>query len=171
MKEAEQWSRHYDSTQWTAIYVFTATISALLGFTASNAYSWTHWYIVLMGLWFTNLTIYYAASFRQLRSEILLEIDDEATARFLTRKKAKTWTPFVLTYALLDACWIGLAIGYLRQTIFHVPFCVSIPVSTPVMTGLGLFLKAKYEQGAGYTFDQWKAIRAERSCSTGVDCY
>jgi phosphoglycerol transferase MdoB-like AlkP superfamily enzyme len=170
INEAEQWSRHYDSVHWTVIYIFTAGVAALLSFAASSSYNWRIWFIWILGFAFTNLTVYFTASFREFRAAILFEIADEDVAKFLTdangSRRLGMWLPFVLSYALLDACWLGVALTYLPETKLHLPLCVVVLIGVAVATAVVVFLRAMYKCGARPTFAQWKSNRSTRVSRT-----
>lgn len=108
-----EWSRHYDQIQWTATTILTGIVGALLAY----AYSIPQIdpFMVWIGCALTWLTVYYAASFRQLRSALHSvrnpaspgesEVGEELV--FLSRlpHRLKQWPAFIAAFALFSVAW------------------------------------------------------------------
>ncbi len=118
----EEWSRHYDSVQWTSIYVFTTAVTLLLGYAYTNpGITKNPWYYSV-GLGFTNLTVYNTASFRELRILLHNDITNPNKREFLTNNRRDrgfyTWPSFLGMFFLLDLSWLNLYWQYSRLSAF-----------------------------------------------------
>src|SRR6267142_6148647 len=97
-----KWSQHYDSVQWTSIAVFTAGVGALLGYALTRPAGEFNIWLGLLGLWVTNLTVYFTAGFRVFRRDLHLAILDRDLAAFITnregRRRFAMWPAYLLTF-------------------------------------------------------------------------
>lgn len=102
------WSRHYDKVQWTGTSILTAAVSILLVY--SNTQGKFDPWLAFVGLWLTWLTVYYAASFRKFRRELLEGLPDCPEKSFLKndprRRVLAQWPLFLATFVMLTAGWV-----------------------------------------------------------------
>ncbi len=108
------WSRHYDQIQWTATTIFTAAISGLLAYSYSregatafgNPSEFQPW-LASIGLWLTWVTVYYAASCRELRRQFHESLPCGEEKHLLNKsRKLRQWDVFLATFALFTAAWL-----------------------------------------------------------------
>lgn len=108
----EEWSRHYDSVQWTSIYVFTTAVVLLLSYAYTTPDKTKGFWYYAIGLGFTNLTIYNTAGFRELRTLLHHDIQDKKKREFLTNdpraRGIYMWPAFLAMFLLLDVAWLNL---------------------------------------------------------------
>ncbi len=109
-----EWSRHYDQIQWTATTIFTGVVGVLLAYSYQQENAKFDPLIAFLGLWLTWLTIYYAASCRELRKVLCEGLPDGDEKSFLLNKNDKKnqrrvlwqWPAFLLTFILLTIGWL-----------------------------------------------------------------
>jgi hypothetical protein len=149
MEDSEwvKWNQHYDLVQWNAITVFTGVVALLLGY-AYTTINLSAFYF-LVGWWFTNFLVYYTASFREFRRDLLLRMTDRELCHFLTnmsrRRILRQWPMFLFTFALIDAIWL---FRYSQFGGIHRCIAVALAVATAVF-----LLYARY-RGRGVKFDE-----------------
>ena len=102
----QEWSRHYDQIQWVVTSILVAAVGGLLAF----AFTTFNPSIALLGLGLTNLTLFFAASFRQLRHRLHAELTGPAKdlPPFRPGGRVRQWPIFVATLAVVDFVWLAL---------------------------------------------------------------
>ena len=106
-----EWSRHYDSVQWTSIYVFTTGVLILLAYAYSGTAGKSPM-LCFLGLWFTNVTVYFTAGFREFRNVLRDGVKNPEEYDFLIdRSQARAvrmWPVFLITFGFVDCGWLNL---------------------------------------------------------------
>ena len=150
--ERVEWSRHYDSVQWTSISVFTAAIGLLLGYVLTNAPG-VDLGLCLIGWWLTNLTVYFTTGFREFRRQLHLAMTDRDLVAFITDKDRTRgfamWRAFLITFLLADLSWLW-------------PLWVQNHASEALaIAALSVaFIAYAKHRGRGATFQEWEARQA-----------
>ena len=105
-----EWSRHYDQIQWTSTTILTGIIGGLLAHSYSIEVGHLDRVVVYSGFALTWLTVYYAASFREIRSLLHTKLPDGEEKNFLADMphKMKQWQPFLIVFGLLTVAWLRL---------------------------------------------------------------
>ena len=110
MSWRRDWSRHYDQIQWTATTILTGVIGALVTYSYSVRVGDLDRFVAYVGLALTWLSVYYAASFRELRHLLHENTENKDEKEFLTRlpHALKQWPAFLVAFAVLAAAWVNL---------------------------------------------------------------
>ena len=72
-KDFEEWARHYDILFWTYTTLMTTVIGGLLIYNVRNFNLW----LSILGMFVTIVSVYFAASFRELRHLATGKFDNE----------------------------------------------------------------------------------------------
>ncbi len=102
---------HYDNLFWTVSTIFSVIISGLLLHQKSNF----DISLSLFGLLLTIIAVYFAASFRELRSKALKEVRrNDKTKDILKHLKNRgfggQWKAYILIFLVLELFWVRLLI-------------------------------------------------------------
>jgi len=102
--ELHEWSRHYDSTQWTVTAILTAAVGGLL------VYSADHFDIVLSlgGVALTLLTGFFAASFRSLRARLHSQLPEDDIRYLRSLPMFRQWPVHITVLLVILILWLRL---------------------------------------------------------------
>jgi|GEM_PF-3055913 len=95
-KEKSDWARHYDILFWTTTMIMSAAIGGFLSYLSTN-------FNPLPAFIVTNLvilTVYFGASFRELRF-IFQEGQDESAKLLIDKRDFLQWWPFIFLFMFL----------------------------------------------------------------------
>lgn len=99
--ELHQWSRHYDSLLWNVTALFAAAIGGLLVYASSTP----DLKIALFGLFVTWFPVYFAASFRESRDKVNLQLPEGDRKILFDGRGFKQWEPFVVLFLGFQVLW------------------------------------------------------------------
>ncbi len=104
--QLNEWSRHYDALLWNVTTIFAAAIGGLL------AYSYSNFDLVfsLAGLLLTIVPVYFAASFREVRRLVDLQIDKKIRDAMYPKRRLHQWSLYVALFMLLELLWVRVLI-------------------------------------------------------------
>lgn len=108
--QVHEWSRHYDSTQWVVTGILTAAVGGLLIY----CYQRFDPILALVGVVFTLMTVFYAASFRSLRRRLHATLPNEDVALLRSRRSLRQWPVHVAVFLALLWLWVTLLVSNLR---------------------------------------------------------
>ena len=105
-----EWSRHYDQIQWTATTILTGIVGGLVAYSYTVNVGKLNRVVVYVGFALTWLSVYYAASFRELRQLLHANMENKNEEEFLSRlpHKLKQWPAFLVAFGVLAAAWVNL---------------------------------------------------------------
>ncbi len=109
----EDWARHYDTLLWTTTTIFLTAIGVFFTYVNSHPDIW----LSLFGLILSGSTVYFAASFRQLRYQ--------EGPKGKIRKGLLQWYPYLFIFWCIGELWIRL-ISYSCYVCF---WCIFVSVS------------------------------------------
>lgn len=104
-KEAEEWGRHFDTLLWTVTSILAAAIGGLLVYTTEKFDIW----LALAGFSLTIITVYFSASFREVRHKIG-EYYTDGIKEILRSRTLDQWLAYRLIFVILAWLWIKLLI-------------------------------------------------------------
>jgi len=106
-EEAHEWSRHYDSIQWTVTAILIATAGALL-VQCTTSFDLL---LAMVGTGLTLASVFFASSFRALRRRLndFLDVHAAGDAAYLrSRAPFKQWPVHLVLHAGILAAWLRL---------------------------------------------------------------
>jgi ABC-type multidrug transport system permease subunit len=105
--EYHNWSRHYDTMLWTVTSIIAGATGGLLVYAYSNEK--LHWIVFVVGITFTVLAVFFAASFRAARNFVHSKMDksDTEIVRGTPFWLFKQWPVFVLFWTAVLFAWIA----------------------------------------------------------------
>lgn len=106
---AAEWARHYDNLLWTVTSIFLAANGALLVHCSQKANFL--WPLAVGGQLITVLTVYFAASFRELRYRAVQQLDPGLQVIWMGRRLYQ-WQAFVALFMVLILGWAWLLVHY-----------------------------------------------------------
>ncbi len=115
----DEWARHYDTLLWTATYILLAADGALLVYCSDRAKFRTS--LAFGGMLLNVVTVYIAASMRELRHKVGGKLDRKMMETLKDRKLYQ-WGAFVTIFVLIAGGWILLLvenINYWQDNIHH----------------------------------------------------
>lgn len=115
LKEKYEWARHYDILFWTVATIMSTAIGGLLLFLASVKFSLTLAFITINLI---ILTVYFAASFRELRF-IFQDYKNDDIEKLIKNREFLQWWPYVFIFVLLCFYWIWLMCVNLPKGIIY----------------------------------------------------
>ncbi len=104
-KEAAEWGRHFDTLLWTVTAILAAAIGGLLVYATERFDIW----LTLAGFSLTIITVYFAASFREVRHKIGKQYS-EGVKEILRSRTLDQWLAYRLIFVILAWLWIKLLI-------------------------------------------------------------
>lgn len=109
-----EWSRHYDQIQWTVTTILTGSVSGLVAYSYTVKVGDLDRFVLYLGFVLTWLTVYYAASFRELRRLLHTKIQDKEEKDFLLDPphKLKQWPVFLLAFFALAVALVILCLKH-----------------------------------------------------------
>jgi len=106
--EKMEWSRHYDSIQWTVTTILIGATGGLLAFVYSAGSF--HTPLALLGAFLTVVSVFFAASFRSLRARLHADLPD-ADVKYLTSTRMfRQWPVYLIVHLALFLSWVFLLI-------------------------------------------------------------
>lgn len=106
----DDWARHFDNLLWTITAIFLAANGALLVHQSEKANFLPG--LAIGGLLLTGVTVYFAASMRELRHRVGEHLDP-ALRDILEKDRAiYQWQAFVTLFLLFAGSWIWLLVLY-----------------------------------------------------------
>jgi hypothetical protein len=97
-------SRHYDSMLWTVTSLWAAAIGGLLVYCTQHF----DWWLALLGLILTVCAMFFAASFRRLRSRVHDRMSTRNRALFESDPLFRQWNVFLVLFLVLTVSWVRL---------------------------------------------------------------
>lgn len=104
----DAWVRHFDSLLWTVTSILLAANGALLVYSYSSDNRKFVSGLAVGGLILTGLTVYFAASMRELRHRFQERLDDELKALIQQGRRLYQWWAFIALFLLLIVGWTWL---------------------------------------------------------------
>jgi len=111
-KDFEEWARHYDILFWTYTTLMTTVIGGLLIYNVRNFNLW----LSILGMFVTIVSVYFAASFRELRHLATGKFDNELQQLFKKRRLAHQWYWYCCLFVVIEVFWTILI---LKRTCFE----------------------------------------------------
>ena len=105
-KQNADWIRHYDNLLWIVTTIFATAIGGLLVYVHSNF----DVILAIFGMLITPVAVYFAASFRLLRSEFLLNQDNKSW-------RLPQWPAYVTIFMGLEFLWDYLLLSHKNYSI------------------------------------------------------
>lgn len=103
-KEKQEWARHYDALFWTVATIMSAAIGGLLLFLISYKFDSI---LAFVAITLIVLTVYFAASFRELRF-MFQNIENDDMKKFADKREFIQWWPYLSIFLLLCLIWVNL---------------------------------------------------------------
>jgi len=131
----DEWVRHYDNLLWTVTSIFLAANGALLVYSSDKANFVPG--LALGGLLLTGLTVYFAASMRELRHLFQNKLDDNLRSIIQEDRRLSQWWAFIALFLVLTVGWTCLLWAYAPAC--RLPWGILGGVVGIVTLGLGWF--------------------------------
>ena len=106
--EKMEWSRHYDSIQWTVTTILIGATGGLFAFVYSP--DSFHTPLALLGAFLTVASVFFAASFRALRARLHAELPDADEKYLRSTRMFRQWPVYVIVHLVLFLSWVFLLI-------------------------------------------------------------
>lgn len=107
-EQALAFCRHYDSLLWVVTSLLATSNAALLGL-GGRAMSIQ---VGLLGVGLSVATVFFAASFRQIRGRILCRLNTDRWLSVDTRGRMRQWPWYVAFFAGSAALWFSLLFSH-----------------------------------------------------------
>lgn len=104
LKEKHEWARHYDALFWTVATIMSTAIGGLLLFLISAKFDLV---LALITINLIILTVYFTASFRELRF-IFQDIENDDIKRVIEEREFLQWWPYLFIFLFLCVIWVKL---------------------------------------------------------------
>ncbi len=102
-KEKHEWARHYDGLSWSVATIMSTAIGGLLLYLSSV-------FNLILAFTVINLiilSVYFAASFRELRF-IFQDIENDDIKIFVDHRSFLQWWPYLFIFMFLCLIWVGI---------------------------------------------------------------
>lgn len=105
----DEWVRHYDNLLWTVTSILFAANGALLAYSSDKDNFVSD--LAIGGLVLTGLTVYFAASMRELRHRVQGHLDGELPSIIQEGRRLYQWWAFIALFVMLTVGWTRLLLA------------------------------------------------------------
>ncbi len=106
--ELSNWSRHYDTLLWNSTTAFVGLLGALAAVSFENF----HWLLSVVGLSFSFVPVYFAASFRESRDIVHKAMSPGLRVIVFSDRRLKQWPLFVFIFICLEGLHFYLLVEH-----------------------------------------------------------
>ncbi|MDO8769974.1 MAG: hypothetical protein Q7K57_14955 [Burkholderiaceae bacterium] len=134
--ELSNWSRHYDTLLWNTTTIFAGLFGGLIAFSYQMFFA----PLSVAGMLLCPIPVYFAASFRESRDLVHVQMSEELRLALFSGRKLVQWPLYVFIFIVLEALFFYLLTEHLPE--YFIAWCALFLV-TAIITATGIRLGRK----------------------------